>query len=96
MENQLFIALITYCLLALLKLEANYCGPLLTIKRVLCTCLYASFESSFVQMLCRKPMRESKGRRKVDYDIIYHMTVKQFVDGESEHLDDLTYDPLVL
>ena len=91
-ENQLFIALITYCLLALLKLEVNYRGSLLTIKRVLCACIYASFES-FIKTLYRQPMRKSKGRRKVDYDTIYQMTVKQFMDGESEHL---TYDPLVL
>jgi hypothetical protein len=94
-ENQLFIALITYCLLALLKLEVNYSGPLLTIKRILCACLYASYES-FIKTLYRQPIHESKGRRKVNYDTIYQMTVKQFIDGESEHLDDLTYDPLVL
>jgi len=69
-ENQLFITLITYCLLALLKLEVNYRGPLLTIKRILCACLYASFEL-FIKTLYRQPIRASKGRRKVDYDTIY-------------------------
>jgi transposase len=42
-ENQLFISLIAYCLLMLLKLKTNFKGTLLTIKRLLNTCLLEPF-----------------------------------------------------
>lgn len=94
-ENQLFIALITFCLLVLVKLKTGYRGPLLTIKRVLHTCLYDSFET-FVRKLCREPMHWSKGRRKIDHDKIYQETVRQVMNNESELLYDTTYDPVIL
>ncbi len=37
MENQIFMALITYCLLMLLKMETGFTGTLLTIQRLLKT-----------------------------------------------------------
>ncbi len=69
-QNQLLIALITYCLLILLKLITSYKGPLLTIKRLLDTCLYDPF-TVFVQKLYRRPKCKSKGRRKIDHETIY-------------------------
>jgi len=93
-ENQLFIALITYCLLMLLKLKTGYKGPLLNIKRFVNACLYEPF-TAFVQKLYRKPKRSSKGRRRIDHEIIFQETVRQVMAGEADHLDDLTYDPLV-
>lgn len=39
-ENQLYIALITYCLLMILQLDTGVKGPLLTVKRLLRVCLY--------------------------------------------------------
>jgi hypothetical protein len=95
-ENQLFIALITYCLMVILQLKAGYGGPLLTIKRLIRTCLYEPF-SFFVQTLHRKPQRSSQGRRRrVDYERIYQETVRQVLAGEAGYLNDVTYDPLVL
>jgi IS4 transposase len=94
-ENQLFIALITYCLLMLVKLQVSYRGPLLTIKRLIHTCLYEPF-TSFVQKLYRDPQRASKGRRKVNHELIFQETLRQVMAGEGEHLDDLTYDPVIL
>jgi hypothetical protein len=94
-ENQLLIALITYCLLVLVKFKTGYRGPLLTIKRFLHTCLYDSFET-FVRKLCREPRHRSKGRRKIDHDKIYQETVRQVMDNESELLYDTTYDPVIL
>jgi hypothetical protein len=93
-ENQLFIALITYCLLMLLKLKTGYKGPLLEIKRTLDTCLYEPF-TAFVQKLYRKPKRSSRGRRKVNHEIIFQETLRQVIAGEADHLNDLTYDPLI-
>lgn len=95
-QNQIFIALITYCLLKLLELKTCYKGPLLTIKRLLKTCLYEPF-NCFVQKLYRKPTRPSKGRRRqLDHEAIYQETLRQVIVGEADHLNDLTYDPVNL
>ncbi|MGB9975924.1 IS4 family transposase [Thermovenabulum sp.] len=94
-ENQIFIALITYCLLVLMKLKVGYRGPLLTIKRLLHTCLCESFKS-FVQKLYRLPQRGSKGRRRMNHEAIYQATVRQVMAGETDHLNDLAYDPVIL
>lgn len=94
-ENQIFIALITYCLLILLKLKVGYKGPLLTIKRLLHTCLCESF-NSFVQKLNQKPQRNSGGRRRLNHEAIYQATVRQVMAGETDLLNDLAYDPVIL
>ena len=94
-EMQLYIALITYCLLKIIQLKTGYKGPLLQIQRLLNTCLYEPFPF-FVRRLYRKPERISKGRRKIDHERIYQETLRQVIAGEAEHLDDLTYDPVIL
>ncbi|ANE41121.1 hypothetical protein JM64_03290 [Fervidobacterium ngatamarikiense] len=94
-ENQLFIALITYCLMVMLQLRAGYQGPLLTIKRLIRTCLYEPF-TFFVQNLHLKPKRRSRGRRRIDHEDFYREIVKQVLAGEADYLNDVTYDPLVL
>ena len=93
-ENQLFIALITYCLLMLLKLKTGYKGPLLNIKRLLGTCLYEPF-TAFVRKLYHRPGRGSKGRRKANHEAVFRETLRQVLAGEAEHLNDLTYDPMI-
>jgi hypothetical protein len=57
-------------------------------------CLYEPF-TVFVQKLYRKPQRSSKGRRRIDHEIIFQETIRQVMAGEDDHLDDLTYDPLI-
>jgi hypothetical protein len=94
-ENQIFIALITYCLLMLLKLKVSYKGPLLTIKRLVHTCLCESFKT-FVQKLYRAPQRSSRGRRRLNHEAIYQATVRQVMAGETDLLNDLAYDPVIL
>ena len=93
-ENQLFIALITYCLLLLLKAKTGFQGPLLTIKRHLITCLYDPF-TTFVRKLYRKFGPRTKGRRRMDHEAIFQETVRQVIAREADHLSDLTYDPLI-
>ena len=94
-ENQIYIALVTYCLLALLKVETGFNGTLLTIQRLLKTCLCEPFDS-FLQKLLRKSERSSKGRRKIDHRMIFEATLGQVMAGEADHLDDLTFDPVIL
>lgn len=93
-ENQLLIALITYSLMMLLKMKAGYNGTLLEIKMLLRTCLYEPF-ADFVQKLHHKPSRRTKGRRRVDHERIFNATVEQFLEGQTDHLDDLIYDPII-
>jgi IS4 transposase len=94
-ENQVFIALITHCLLMLLKLKTGYKGSFLTIKRLLKACLLEPF-TLFVKKLYRRPKRSSRGRRKIDYEAVFKYTVRQMITGEADHLNDLTYDPVIL
>ncbi len=93
-QNQLLIALITYCLLMLIKLRTGYKGPLLKIKRLLDACMYEPF-TVFVQKLYHKPKRKSKGRRKIDHETIFQEIVRQVEAGEALYLYDLTNDLLV-
>jgi len=73
-ENQIFIALITYCLLMLLKQETGCQDSLLKIQRLLLTCLYEPF-IFFVQKLYRKGKHSSKGRQKIDHEARYQITL---------------------
>lgn len=89
--NQLFIALITYCLMMLIKYKAAYQGPLLDIQRLLITCLYEPF-TSFVQKLHRNG-NLTKGRQRQDSERVYEETLNQVLSGE---MDDLFYSTEIL
>jgi IS4 transposase len=64
-ENQMFIALITYCLLMLLKLKTSCKGSFLAIKRLLKVCLLEPF-ASFVKKLhrCKETSQKTKTKSK--------------------------------
>jgi len=94
-ELQLLIALITYCLLTLVKQQTGYQGPLLEVKRCLLVCLYEPFPS-FIRKLHGKKKRPSKGRRRIDHERIYQETLRQVISREADHLDNLDYDPIIL
>jgi hypothetical protein len=95
-ENQLYIALCTFCLLTLLKLETGYSKSLLEFTRILKSNFYEPF-AQFVAKLRRRPSRKSCGRQKINYDKIYQFTEYQYIESlEAGHLNDLTYDPIVL
>lgn len=93
--NQIWIALITYCLQVLLQLKVGYKGSLLEVKDSLKNTLFKGF-NTFRQSLFRPPTRRSTGRRKVDWIAEFCMIVQQVSEGEVSHLDDLTYDPLFI
>lgn len=94
-ENQVMIALLTYCAVMLLKLIAGYQGSLLHVTRILKGCLYEEF-SSLVRKLHCKYGKSSKGRRRLDHEKLFEVTVKQVEAGEFYLLNDLTYDPVIL
>ena len=89
--NQLFIALITYCLMMLIKYKAAYQGPLLDIQRLLITCLYEPF-TTFVQKLHRNG-NLTKGRQRQDSERVYEETLNQVLSGE---MDALFYSTEIL
>lgn len=95
-ENQIFIALITYCLALLLQSRTGSRGPLLHVTRLLKNCICLPF-IAFIKLLKREAARFSKGRRKLkDEMIIYQFTVKQVMSGDLDSFYDTTYDPLIL
>ena len=86
--NQLFIALITYCLMMLIKYRAAYQGSLLDIQRLLMTCLYEPF-TSFVQKLHRNG-KPTKGHRRQDPEQSYKETMRQVFSGDLDYLFNST------
>lgn len=78
--NQLLLALMTYCALVLLK------------QRSIISCLFESYDS-FLEKLRRK---WGNGSRRINYDRIYKMTEHQIINEETDWLNDLTYDPVIL
>ncbi|WP_440895805.1 IS4 family transposase [Amphibacillus sp. Q70] len=91
--NQIWMALITYCLTVLIQDNTGFKGRLLTIKKTLKNLLFESYET-FIKALFRPPTRTSKGRRKYDYEHEFQILMKQYSEGEVEHLDTLDFDPL--
>lgn len=89
--NQLFIALITYCLMMLIKYKSAYHGSLLDIQRLLITCLYEPF-TSFVKKL-HKSGKPTKGRQRHDYKQVYEETLNQVLSGE---IDDIFYSTEIM
>lgn len=82
--NQLLIALITYCLMMLIKYKAAYQGSLLDIQRLLRECLYETF-TSFMQKLHSKGA-PTKGRQRQDSERVYEETMNRVLSGEMDHL----------
>jgi hypothetical protein len=97
-EAQLYLALILYCLLQVLRLKTGYSKSLLEFVRILKIYLFESYES-FLEKLRQHPSRKTKGRRKIDCEneLIYRMTERQVMhELDAGQLYDLTYDPLFL
>jgi IS4 transposase len=94
-ENQIMIALLTYCAVLLMKLISGYQGSLLHVTRILKGCLHQTF-NTFVQAIHRKRGKSSKGRRRLNHETVYEATVMQVEAGEYDFLNDLTYDPVIL
>jgi len=92
--NQLRIALVTYCLLILMQLKAAHRGRLLVIYK----CVRLNWDrdfTHFVRGLHQGSSRTSRGRRRLRVDRIFAETLKQYSDGDTEHLEATTYDPVI-
>jgi hypothetical protein len=92
--NQLWIALISFCLLVLLQLKAKYRKKLLDVyERV--QRHWAKAFSEFLYYLNRPPSRDSCGRVKTNHELAFALTLRQYEEADTEHLDCLFYDPLI-
>lgn len=90
--NQIYIAMITFCLTLLMKKRVAYQGTLLEMLEYLGEYWSRKF-SAFLKELFKKPDRSSKGRRRFDHERIFRETLAQFEGGNTQHLNELTYDP---
>ena len=88
-------ALMTFSLLKLIQLRVGHRSTLLDLTRVLKACLFEPM-SAFMQKLARKQPSGKKRNRAPDYQTVYEFTERQVMAGDTDHLYDLTYDPLVL
>ena len=84
-ENQILIALITYCLLLLARHKFKPKERLLKVKRFVIACLFEDFKS-FVRKLNKPPTKTTKGRRKIDHEREYREIERQVMSGEADHL----------
>jgi transposase len=90
--NQIYIAMITFCLTLLMKKKVGYEGTLLSMFEFVAEYWRRSF-SVFLEELFKKPDRTSKGRRRLDHVRIFNNILIQIEREETWHLnDDLTYD----
>jgi IS4 transposase len=87
--NQILIALITYCLLMLLKQKTGFNGSLTRVKRLLIICAFESYEV-FVRKLLKKPKR----RRKTDYETEFRMIERMVMTGNAECFYNQSCDEL--
>src|SRR5690625_3884127 len=92
--NQIYLAMITFCLTLLIKHELGYKGTLLEMMNWV-TDYWSKKFTTFVSELFKKPERSSKGRRRLQHQRIFEETLAQYESGDVLHLDDLTYDPII-
>ena len=92
--NQIRIALITFCLTILIQLNVSYKGSLLTVFKHVNLAWDTTFEL-FIEALFREPTRSSQGRRKMNHERIFAETLQQYEKGNVDHLNDMTYDPII-
>ncbi|TEB11044.1 IS4 family transposase [Pelotomaculum propionicicum] len=87
--SQIWLALITYCLLLLTKVNLKTKKSLLDIKRLLKDNLFKPF-NVFLDLLKRNTTKTSRDRKKKDYNREFEQLLKQIESGTSNFLD--TFD----
>jgi len=86
--SQIWLALITYCLLLLTKVDLKAKNSLLDIQRLLKDNLFKPF-NVFLALLQRKDTKTSRGRQKKDYNREFEQLLKQIESGSSNFLDTI-------
>lgn len=91
--NQVYLAMITFCLTLLIKNKLGFKGTLLEMLDWVRDC-YEKQMSTFILEIFKEPERSSNGRRPQEHERIFEETLAQYESGDVLHLDDLTYDPI--
>ena len=86
--SQIWLALITYCLLLLTKVNLKAKNSLLDIQRLLKDNLFKPF-NVFLALLQRKATKTSRGRQKKDYNWEFEQLLKQVESWPSNFLDTI-------
>ena len=95
-KNQIYIALITFCLLKLFQLQAGFRGSMLNLQRLLRTCLYDAIKEFLTKLYSKQTPNQRQKFKPPDLKTEFEIIERQVIAGEADHLDDLTYDPMVL
>jgi Transposase DDE domain/Domain of unknown function (DUF4372) len=92
--NQLYIALITHCLLVILQICMDQKNNLLQIYKYIQLYWHKSF-NTFLKAISR-PKRHSKGRgESFATQRIFEETLQQYENGDTQQLDQMDYDPVI-
>jgi len=92
--NQIYLAMITYCLTLLMKNKYGYKGNMLEMLNWIKD-FYETKLTTFLSEIFKEPERTSSGRRRPEHQRIFEETLAQYESGDVRHLDDLTYDPII-
>ena len=84
--SQIWLALITYCLLLLTQVNLKAKNSLLEIQRLLKDNLFQPF-SVFLGILRRQSTKTSRGRQKKDYNREFQQLLKLVESGDNDFLD---------
>src|SRR5699024_9008310 len=92
--HQIYLAMISFCLTLLMKNDLEYKGTLLELMNWV-TDYWAEKFTTFLFNLCKASDRSSKGRRRLQHQRIFAITLTQYESGDISHLNDLTYNPII-
>ena len=90
-ENQIFIAMIIFCLSLLMKQTPSFDKSLWTFQKHLRMCSDLAV-STLNRALFKRPSRKSNGCKKIDHERAFQETLHQYENQEFEHLDRLSYE----
>lgn len=76
-HNQIYLAMITYCLTLLMKNKVQYKGTILNLKKYIASYCLINYVD-FIQSLFAPCRRRSKGRKKYDHDKIFKEIVSHY------------------
>lgn len=92
--NQIYIAMITFCLTLLMKKETGYQGTLFELFEWIADCWSDKF-SVFLKALFKPPEHSSLGRRQsVDHEQVYKDLKAQYKSGDTTIFDEINFDLL--
>ncbi|UZD12221.1 IS4 family transposase [Virgibacillus natechei] len=92
--NQLYLAMIVFCLTLLMKNKIGYKGTLMQMLHWISDCWSKSM-TTFISNVFKAPERTSSGRRRQEHEKIFEETLAQYESGDVLHLDDQLYDPII-